>query len=171
MKNISLVLTTLFIGCSTIQEKPSSNVAMPLPVRELSQAEKNLIVSEEWLNEKSQAIGVQKTESGLLYKKITHTNNCQPAPNSHVTLHYSVSIAKESGPFDSSFMRGVPGTFPINQMVPAWVEGLPLMREGEMWEFYVHPKLAYGEGGSGDLVKPNTALVFMVKLITVYECQ
>lgn len=171
MKYLFLVLAILIIGCSSTLEKASPVVGERPPVSELSQPEKNLIESEKWLNEKSRETGVSRTKSGLLYKKITNTSNCRPHPDSLVTLHYSSRVPKEVNAFDSSFQRGAPGTFPINRMIPAWVEGLPLMREGETWEFYVHPNLAYGERGSGDKIQPNTALVFVVQIIKVHDCK
>ena len=49
-------------------------------------------------------------------------------------------------------------------MIPGWVEGLQLMQPGAQYEFYIPANLAYGETGAADVIKPNSVLIFDVKL-------
>ena len=69
--------------------------------------------------------------------------------------------------FDSSYQRGEPATFPLQQVIAGWTEGLQLMQEGAKYRFFIPYRLAYGEGGAGSSIPPFAALVFDVELIEV----
>ena len=59
---------------------------------------------------------------------------------------------------------------PLSEMIPAWKEGIPLMREGATWEFIVPPALAYGEQGNPPAVPAHAPLVFRVTLVKAPYC-
>jgi peptidylprolyl isomerase len=67
---------------------------------------------------------------------------------------------------DSSWSRGTPATFGLNQVIPGWQKGMPGMKVGGRRELLVPPALGYGEMGSGP-VGPNETLIFVVDLIDV----
>jgi FKBP-type peptidyl-prolyl cis-trans isomerase FklB len=140
------------------------------PSKKLSESELNLIESEIWLKNNLKNIGVLQTKSGLQYKKIITTNKCKPDADFPLMLHYDLKSSTEMDVLDSSYLRGSPGKFPIKKMISAWVEGVPMMREGEKWLFYVHPKLAYGEKGSSPKIGKNVVLIFTVELVKVGKC-
>ena len=54
-------------------------------------------------------------------------------------------------------------------MIPGWVEGIQLMKVGSEFELYIPSELAYGESAVGQLIKPNSVLIFNVKLVDVKE--
>jgi FKBP-type peptidyl-prolyl cis-trans isomerase FklB len=68
--------------------------------------------------------------------------------------------------FDSSVERGSPAAFPVNGVIPGWVEALQLMPVGSKWRIVVPPELAYKERGAGNRIGPNEALIFEVELIS-----
>ena len=68
--------------------------------------------------------------------------------------------------FDSSFARGVPAKFQVNQVLKGWQEILPMMKVGDHWQLFLPPEQAYGMRGQGP-IGPNEALVFEIKLIDV----
>jgi FKBP-type peptidyl-prolyl cis-trans isomerase FklB len=58
-------------------------------------------------------------------------------------------------------------TFPVNGVIAGWTEVLQLMKEGDKWQVYIPPKLAYGETGAGGKIGPNSVLVFDIELIDI----
>jgi FKBP-type peptidyl-prolyl cis-trans isomerase FklB len=57
--------------------------------------------------------------------------------------------------------------FPVNAVIPGWVEALQMMPEGSKWRLFVPPELAYGEQGAGGVIGPNSTLVFDVELLEI----
>jgi peptidylprolyl isomerase/FKBP-type peptidyl-prolyl cis-trans isomerase FklB len=53
---------------------------------------------------------------------------------------------------------------PLENLVPAWMEALPMMHVGDEWTLYVPPELGYGAEGAGP-IPPNSVLVFRIKLL------
>ena len=107
-----------------------------------------------------------KTASGLKYKIIKKGKGVKPNANSKVTVHY-VGKLKNGQEFDSSYKRGQPTTFGLSQVIKGWTEGLQLMPAGSKFEFIIPAELAYGENGAGDLIPPNSELIFTIELLEV----
>ncbi|MBU1101613.1 MAG: FKBP-type peptidyl-prolyl cis-trans isomerase [Bacteroidetes bacterium] len=55
------------------------------------------------------------------------------------------------------------------QVIKGAEEGLALMREGDRYLFIMPPELAYGEKGAGDVIPPNSTLIFNYKVLSVTE--
>ena len=107
----------------------------------------------------------QKTRSGLAYKVLTPgAGSVHPKRNGTVTVN-STGWTTDGKMFDSSVTRGQPASFPLDQVIPGWTEGLQLMVEGEKTRFWIPEKLAY-DGMEG---KPKGMLVFDVELITIQK--
>lgn len=107
------------------------------------------------------------TESGLRYKVITQGKGAHPTATDNVTVHYT-GRHLDGSVFDSSVERGEPATFPLNQVIKGWTEGVQLMQEGAKYEFYIPSNLAYGEHGTpGGPIAPNEDLIFEVELIKI----
>ena len=83
-----------------------------------------------------------------------------------VKCHYEGMLV-DGTLFDSSVQRGEPATFPLNQVIAGWTEGLQLMTEGSKYRFFIPYTLGYGERGAGASIPPFAALVFDVELIEV----
>jgi FKBP-type peptidyl-prolyl cis-trans isomerase FklB len=70
--------------------------------------------------------------------------------------------------FDSSYERGEPAQFPLNQVITGWTEGLQLMKEGSKFRFYIPQNLAYGANPHPNgPIKPFMTLVFDVELLSI----
>lgn len=86
-----------------------------------------------------------KTASGLASKVLkAGTGKEMPKSTDKVTVHYT-GWDKTGKMFDSSVMRGEPTSFPLNQVIPGWTEGLQLMVVGEKRRFWIPGALAYGD--------------------------
>ena len=121
--------------------------------------------SVEWLAEIEAQDGVMKTDSGLLYKAITEGAGVKPLATDTVKVNYEGSLANGTV-FDSSYERGEPISFPLNQVIPGWTEGLQLMSVGSKYELYIPSDLAYGPGGTGP-IPPHSALKVVVELLAI----
>jgi peptidylprolyl isomerase len=86
--------------------------------------------------------------------------------NSTVTVHYLLMAWKTGAIIDSSWSRGAPSSFPLNQVIPGWQQGMPGMKIGGRRELIVPPSLGYGAMGSGP-VGPDETLIFVVDLISI----
>jgi len=107
------------------------------------------------------------TASGLKYLTIKEGTGKAPAATDMVTVHYEGKLT-DGTVFDSSYTRGEPAQFPLNQVIPGWTEGLQLMKEGGKTIFYIPSKIGYGETGTpGGPIPPNADLIFTVELIKV----
>ena len=110
--------------------------------------------------------GVVVLPSGLQYKVITEGAGKKPSATSQVKCHYEGTLPNGMK-FDSSYDRGEPATFGLNQVIAGWTEGVQLMSEGSKYEFYIPYDLAYGEHGAPGAIPPYSALKFVVELIEV----
>ncbi|MBD1389698.1 FKBP-type peptidyl-prolyl cis-trans isomerase [Neiella sp. HB171785] len=134
------------------------------PVSE-EEIEGNLKVSERWLATNQQQPDVQITQHGLQYKVLKSTTGCAIDANKPVTVHYEGRLSVDNQVFDSSYLRDAPSTFSLGGVIKGWQIGVPMMKLGEKWEFYIPPNLAYGTKGSGRVIGPNMALTFTIELI------
>jgi len=107
----------------------------------------------------------QKTKSGLAYKVLkAGTGTDHPKRSSKVTVHYT-GWTTDGKMFDSSVAKGQPATFPLDQVIPGWTEGVQLMVEGEKTRFWIPQRIAY-DGQQG---MPSGMLVFDVELIAIQK--
>lgn len=134
--------------------------------KQLEQAQKAESDSNSFLTENAKKAGVQTTASGLQYKIIKEGTGKQPTATSRVIVHYKGQLT-DGKVFDSSYDRGEPVEFPLNQVIPGWTEGLQLLKEGGKATLYIPAKLGYGEQGVPGTIPPNSTLIFDVELLKV----
>lgn len=108
-----------------------------------------------------------RTPSGLRYQVLREGDGASPtAATDRVTVHYSGWLTNGEG-FDSSYERGSPATFALNEVIAGWTEGVQLMREGAIYRFVIPSDLGYGRRGSPPRIPPDSTLVFQVELIAI----
>ena len=129
-------------------------------------AEKNKKEGAEFLAANKAKEGVKTLPSGLQYKVLAEGNGTQPKPTDQVTVNYRGTFL-DGTEFDNSYKRGEPITFPVNGVIKAWSEALPLMKTGAKWQLFVPAELAYGEKGAGRAIGPNSTLIFEVELVGI----
>jgi FKBP-type peptidyl-prolyl cis-trans isomerase len=130
-------------------------------------AERNLEEGQAYLAQNRSREGVTETESGLQYRVIEAGEGRSPVATDQVTVHYRGTLIN-GVEFDSSYARGEPATFALNQVIPGWTEGVQLMAEGAKYEFFIPSDLAYGDQGRPGPIGPNATLIFEVELIEVH---
>ena len=149
--------------------------------------------SEAWLAKMEKKSGVQKSESGLLYKVVEEGDMSRSATDDRdeVTVHYTGRTI-DGEVFDSSIFENMPAqrqqmlrqyqpdmfdengniienepvTFPLNRVIKGWTEGMKLVGPGGKIILYIPSDLAYGPRGN-QAIAPNAALEFEVELIEV----
>ena len=128
------------------------------------QGEVNRKNGEAFLTENAKREGIKVTESGLQYEVLESGKGDSPKASDNVEVHYTGKLI-DGTVFDSSEGRE-PATFGVGQVIPGWVEGLQLMKEGAAYRFFIPSELAYGSHGSGP-IQPNSTLIFDVQLLKV----
>ena len=131
-----------------------------------AETEANKMKGATYLAENAKKEGVIVTESGLQYSVTTQGDGAKPAATDQVTVHYRGTLI-DGTEFDSSYSRGEPATFGLNQVIPGWTEGVQLMNVGSKYLFVVPHELGYGERGAGGAIGPFETLIFEVELIEI----
>ena len=112
--------------------------------------------------------GVVELPSGLQYEILKQGTGAKPSANDKVKCHYHGTLINGTV-FDSSVQRGEPATFGVSQVIPGWVEALQMMPVGSKWRLFIPSNLAYGEHGAGDVIEPNSTLIFDVELLDIVK--
>jgi FKBP-type peptidyl-prolyl cis-trans isomerase FklB len=129
--------------------------------------EKNKKEGEAFLEENKKKEGIKTTASGLQYKVIKDdAKGKKPKATDTVLVNYKGTLL-DGTEFDSSYKRGQPASFPVNQVIPGWTEAIQLMSVGSKYQLFIPSQIAYGERGAGGLIGPNATLIFEVELLDI----
>ena len=129
--------------------------------------EENRKAGEKYLAENAKREGVTETSSKLQYEVLQEGDGKSPGVKDTVKCHYTGYLI-DGTIFDSSYNRGTPSEFILNQVIKGWTEGLQLMKEGSKYRFYIPYDLAYGSH-QVSIILPYSALIFDVELIEVKQ--
>jgi len=119
-----------------------------------------------FLEANSKKEGVKANPSGLQYKVIKEGTGAKPTMNDRIRIHYIVKNIGGSV-LDDSHRFPKPVAASMQSLMKGWKEGLQMMKEGSVYEFYIPGDLAYGEQGAGRNIKGNETLVTEVELISI----
>ncbi|MFN4183768.1 MAG: FKBP-type peptidyl-prolyl cis-trans isomerase [Hyphomonas sp.] len=155
-----IAATTLSLSLAACAPQPNGNAeesAMTSPV-------------DKYLPWNPNAKGIQTTESGVQYivAKEGPKGGKKPVAADRVRVHYDGRLPTGEK-FDSSFDRGSPSEFRLNQVIPGWTLGLQEMSLGDEYVFYIPNQLAYGNQARGGVIKAGDDLVFYVSLLEIVE--
>ena len=126
----------------------------------------NLKIADEFLEKNKESNPeVKETPTGLQYRILKEGTGSSPSSTDKVKVHY-VGKLLDGTVFDSSVERGEPSEFGLNQVIRGWTEGLQLMKPGAKYEFFIHPKIAYGSRPRPK-IPGNSLLIFEVELLDI----
>lgn len=115
---------------------------------------------------------VQTTVTGLQYSVVKPgiEGGLSPEPGEYVAAHYKGFLI-DGTVFDSSYERDQPLEFATNRVIPGWTQAIEDMTVCEARTLYIPSDIAYGSRGAGNVIPPNTSLVFNVQLLRVDRAQ
>lgn len=118
--------------------------------------------------EKKKMSDAQTTESGLQYIVVEEGSGDKAVSGKKVKVHYTGKL-EDGTEFDSSIKRGQPIEFTlgVGQVIKGWDEGIALMNVGDKYQLIIPPELGYGAAGAGNVIPPNSVLIFDVELVEV----
>jgi len=128
----------------------------------------NKQAGEEFLTINKNRAGVVTLPSGLQYQVLKKGTGAKPTALDKVKCHYHGTLINGTV-FDSSVQRGEPAVFGVSQVIPGWVEALQQMEVGSKWRLFIPSDLAYGANGAGDVIEPDSALIFDVELLDIVK--
>jgi FKBP-type peptidyl-prolyl cis-trans isomerase len=113
----------------------------------------------------AKAPGVVVLPSGLQYKVLTSGPKTGPSPKigDIIKVHYEGKLL-DGTVFDSSFERKQSAIMPLDGLVQAWLEALPMMKVGDEWVLYVPPELGYGDRDVGP-IPAGSVMTFRLQLL------
>ncbi len=129
-------------------------------------AQRNREQSEAFLTENTTKEGTIVLSSGLQYRILESGTGRSPTRDDRVKVHYRGMLLDETE-FDSSYRREKPTAIQVDSVIDGWAEALQLMKEGDKWQLFISPELAYGERGMGKRIPPNSLLIFELKLVSI----
>jgi FKBP-type peptidyl-prolyl cis-trans isomerase FklB len=130
--------------------------------------EKNKKAGEAFLAQNKNKPGVKSLPSGLQYQVLKEGKGSKPKASDTVKANYKGTLIGGTE-FDNSEKRGEPATFALTNVIPGWTEALQQMPVGSKWRLFIPSDLAYAERGAGNLIGPNSTLIFDVELLGVED--
>ena len=133
----------------------------------LAQYNDNKKAGEEFMAKVTKKEGIKQIgESGIYYEVLTEGNGQIPADTSFVQVKYEGTLI-DGTVFDSNMNHEKPMTLRCDQVISGWNVALTHMPAGSKWKVYIPQEMAYGEHEAGGKIKPFSALIFVIELVSV----
>ena len=123
------------------------------------------------------------TPSGLQYSITQKGTGVKPVDGSNVNISYAgfledgtlfdsniEGVNKQFGKFDENRAKAngyAPFPFPIGKkdgLIPGFLEGINAMSLGDKATIFIPAKLGYGERGAGNVIPPNSNIIFEIEM-------
>lgn len=114
--------------------------------------------------------GAEKLPDGLVFKSVQEGTGASPKASDTVKVNYEGKLVNGKV-FDSSIKRKEPATFPLDQVIPCWSEGVQHMKVGGKAHLVCPPELAYGDQGHPPVMPGGATLAFDVELLDIVPPQ
>src|ERR1700682_4932753 len=132
--------------------------------RSSAAADKEKVAGRESAEKAAKEPGAKK--SSLVIKTLSPGNGPSPQPTDKVKVNYEGRLTNGSV-FDSSYKRGQPAEFMLNQVIKCWTEGVQRMKVGEKARLTCPSDVAYGDPGRPPQIPGGATLVFDVELLGI----
>jgi FKBP-type peptidyl-prolyl cis-trans isomerase FkpA len=129
-------------------------------------AERKKTESAEYLAKAATEPSSVKTDSGIIYRELTAGSGASPKATDTVKVHYRGTLV-DGTEFDSSYKRNEPATFPLNQVIKCWTEGVQKMKVGGKARLVCPSDVAYGDRGQPPTIPPAAVLIFEIELLEI----
>jgi len=111
---------------------------------------------------------VTETESGLQYTVVNQGEGSSPTEWSTVEVNQRILLV-DGTVIKDTFRTSDTDRFSMEEAIAGLKEGLPLMKEGARYRFFVPPDLAWGKRGAGDKIGAHATLIFDIRLERVRD--
>lgn len=135
-------------------------------------AEDNLKAGKAFMAKIAKTPGMARLPSGVMYRIVSRAPNpgAQPTTADTVKIDYEGKLITGQV-FDSSYARHEAADLPLDRLVPAWQEVIPLMHVGDEVILYTPPSEAYGDRDMSPDIPADSTLIFRVHLIAIEGAQ
>ena len=131
--------------------------------RRKAAGERQIGAGKEFLEKAAKEKGAVKTASGMVYLSLSEGAGTSPTATDLVNVNYRGTLV-DGKEFDSTYKRGKPLEFRLDNVIKCWVEGFQMMKPGGKAKLVCPPNLAYGDAGAGEIL-PGATLAFEVELL------
>jgi len=122
--------------------------------------------SKAYLEKAAAEPGAVRTASGLVYRELRAGTGASPNASDTVKVHYRGTLVNGTE-FDSSYKRNEPATFPLNQVIPCWTEGVQKMKVGGKSQLVCPSSIGYGDRGAPPDIPGGATLIFEIELLGI----
>jgi FKBP-type peptidyl-prolyl cis-trans isomerase len=122
--------------------------------------------SKGFLDKAASEKGAVKTASGLVFTELKPGTGPSPSATDKVKVNYRGTLI-DGKEFDSSYKRGQPAEFGLNQVIPCWTEGVQKMKVGGKAKLVCPSSIAYGDRGHPPVIPPGATLTFDIELLSI----
>lgn len=146
----------------------SSKIQELAKARRKALGEQQAAAGKDFLEKAATEKGAIKTASGMVYTALTEGKGDSPKATDIVKVNYRGTLI-DGKEFDSSYKRGKPLEFKLDNVIKCWTEAVQKMKPGGKAKLVCPPNLAYGENGAGELILPGATLTFEVELLEIKQ--
>ncbi|MFT3914766.1 MAG: FKBP-type peptidyl-prolyl cis-trans isomerase [Anaeromyxobacteraceae bacterium] len=112
--------------------------------------------------------GAKKSPSGAIVISQKEGSGASPGAKDKVKVNYAGTLI-DGKEFDSSYKRGQPVEFPLDQVVKCWTEALQMMKVGGKAKVVCPSDIAYGPNGRPPVIPGNAVLTFEIELLEIVK--
>lgn len=165
-KELNLILRTYFQEKKRKKDLAKAEESKRKLEKEFGKYKKE---NEDFLEKNKSLKGIHITDSGLQYLILKAGTGEKPNANSKIKVNFKGSLI-DGSVFQSTYIKNVPYTTELNILMKGWIEGIPLMKVGSKYKFFIPQELGYGaKVSSSSKIKPFSTLIFEVELLEIIK--